>query len=293
MKEDQFVPNGTTELSLNPDVVRSDLAEFLAAVAAGDSERAVGVYRGPFLDGFAVAGAPEFERWVEEERSRLAGLYARALEQAAEAMEQAGDATGAVDRWKQLARHDPFSSRIALRLMQALERSGERAAAIRHAAVHAAMLREEIGIEPNVEVVSYARRLSEPEPTLPVDPPLMAPGAGIEEPPGSRAAGEAAGPSAGSDLADAAVSTASAEAGEAASPSTLAGVSRVAHRRVWLRAAAVVLVALGATWGSLLARRDSGSELGVARNDPARAPRPEQSRKEPDTLVGVLAPQPM
>jgi transposase len=43
------------------------------------------VYGGPLLDGFYVADAPEFERWVEGERDRLGRAYARALERLAEA----------------------------------------------------------------------------------------------------------------------------------------------------------------------------------------------------------------
>ncbi|HEX2078338.1 MAG TPA: hypothetical protein VHG08_11535, partial [Longimicrobium sp.] len=82
--DDTFVTAGD-ELALDPAVVRSDLGDFLAALDADDPGRAVAAYGGPFLDGFAVDDAPEFERWAEEERDRLARAYARALEQLAEA----------------------------------------------------------------------------------------------------------------------------------------------------------------------------------------------------------------
>src|SRR6266571_3071324 len=61
---------GASELRLNPDVVRSDLEAFEAALRRGDAEAAVSAYRGPFLDGFFVSGAPEFERWVDAGRAR-------------------------------------------------------------------------------------------------------------------------------------------------------------------------------------------------------------------------------
>ena len=38
---------------------------------AADGHEALELYRGPFLPGFFVADAPEFERWMEEERARL------------------------------------------------------------------------------------------------------------------------------------------------------------------------------------------------------------------------------
>jgi DNA-binding SARP family transcriptional activator len=173
--EDTFVTAGD-ELALDPAVVRSDVADFMAALEADDPAAAVAAYGGPFLDGFYVADAPEFERWAEEERDRLARAYARALEQMAEAREAEGDPLGAAEWWKRLARHDPFSSRIALRTMQALEAGGERAAAIRHATSHAALMRAEMDAEPDAAVEELARRLREaPRPAEPA--PAFAPAA--------------------------------------------------------------------------------------------------------------------
>lgn len=56
---------GTTSLQLNPDVISSDATEFEEAVAGRYYERAVGLYTGPFADGFFLDDAPEFERWVD------------------------------------------------------------------------------------------------------------------------------------------------------------------------------------------------------------------------------------
>src|SRR5678815_4386282 len=67
---DELLLNGGA-LRLNPAVVTSDVQEFTAALDAGDRERAIALYHGPFLDGFYLSEAPEFERWVEEERARL------------------------------------------------------------------------------------------------------------------------------------------------------------------------------------------------------------------------------
>ena len=56
---------GAQELRLDPAIVQSDLAEFSRAVAAGDIDRVAQLYTGPFLDGFYLPGAAEFERWTE------------------------------------------------------------------------------------------------------------------------------------------------------------------------------------------------------------------------------------
>ncbi|HLL46394.1 MAG TPA: BTAD domain-containing putative transcriptional regulator, partial [Longimicrobiaceae bacterium] len=147
------------DLSLNHLVVAADVVAFEAAVEAGDLERAIGLYGGPFLDGWYVDGAPEFERWASGERERLSRLYAKAVEMLAERCEEEADWRGAVQRWQTLAQHDPLNSRTVLRLMKVLEQAGERAAAIRHAALHATLLREEIGAEPDPEVEALAERL--------------------------------------------------------------------------------------------------------------------------------------
>jgi tetratricopeptide (TPR) repeat protein len=56
---------------LNPAVLTSDVAELAAALNSGDIERALALYRGPFLDGVSLGDVPEFERWARSERERL------------------------------------------------------------------------------------------------------------------------------------------------------------------------------------------------------------------------------
>ncbi len=153
------------ELQLNAGVVQCDVVAFEEALASGEPERAVALYTGPFLDGFFLSDAPEFERWVDRERDRLAAAYAKALEGLAEAAERAGESGAAVAWWRARAAHDPYDSRIALRLMQAMERAGNRAGALQHAMMHQQLLREELEIEPVPEVHALVERLRrEPAP---------------------------------------------------------------------------------------------------------------------------------
>lgn len=160
---DNAILGAGDELRLNSSVVRTDLVEFNDAVARGDRARAVELYRGDFLDGFFLKDAPEFEHWVDRERTRLADICARCLETLAEKAEERADYGGAVLSWKARAAHDPYDSRVALRLARALDASGNRAAAIQHAAIHEQLLREELGMEPAPELKALADRLrSEP-----------------------------------------------------------------------------------------------------------------------------------
>jgi serine/threonine-protein kinase len=143
------------DLRLAADAVRTDVVEFAAAVEAGVPDRAAALYAGPLLDGFFLPEAEEFEAWVERERRRLAALYGKVLAGRADAAEAAGDFRTAAERWRACAALDPYDSEIALRVMRALEASGNPAGAIQHAAEHARLLREELGVEA-AEVVAAA-----------------------------------------------------------------------------------------------------------------------------------------
>jgi DNA-binding SARP family transcriptional activator/TolB-like protein len=165
------------EIGLAAEVVRSDVAEFEEALEAGRLEAAVGEYRGPLLDGFYVSDAPEFERWVDGERDRLARACAGALERLATDAEAAGRPLEAVEWWRRGAAHDPYSSRVALRLVRALDAAGERASALRAAAAHAARMREELGVEPDAalsDLVESLRAAPAPRPPIGPPPPLPA-----------------------------------------------------------------------------------------------------------------------
>ena len=171
-------------LRIDPKLIASDVLAFEEAVAAGALERAVALYSGPFLDGFFLDEAPEFERWVERERNRLGGQYAQALEQLADDAERAGEADRAVKWWQVRAGHDPCDSRVALRLMATLESAGNPAGALQHAQSHVDRLREELGIEPLAEMRAAIERLRSPAarpsltsraPAVPQTPPAVGP----------------------------------------------------------------------------------------------------------------------
>ncbi|MGH7477643.1 MAG: tetratricopeptide repeat protein, partial [Longimicrobiales bacterium] len=65
----------------------------------------------------------------------------------------------AVRWWRALAAQDPYSSRIALRLMAALDRAGDRAAALQHASTHTQLLQQEMGLAPDAELLAFVARI--------------------------------------------------------------------------------------------------------------------------------------
>ena len=150
---------GSTDLRLNPTVLTTDLAEFTTALEVGDFARAVGAYGGPFLDGFYLNDAPEFEHSVEEERSRLAQRHAAALEALARDAAARGDVVAAAGWWRQHAQAEPLNARVAVCYMEALCTAGDRPSALRFARAYETLLRQEFDTGPDPAVVAAAERL--------------------------------------------------------------------------------------------------------------------------------------
>jgi DNA-binding SARP family transcriptional activator len=157
LADDLLLPGN--QLRLNSDVVTSDVQEFETAVRVGDLARAATLYEGPFLDGFHLAGAPEFDRWMDSERAALAHSYGTVVEKLARAAESRGDPADAVAWYRKAASHDPLNARLSVGLMRSLVATGDRAAAVRHAQIYEVLVDQELGIAPDREVVAFAAQL--------------------------------------------------------------------------------------------------------------------------------------
>jgi TolB-like protein/DNA-binding SARP family transcriptional activator/Flp pilus assembly protein TadD len=151
------------QLRLDPDVVWSDIAEFRRHLAREEWEQAIALYTGPFLDGVHSGGGLELEQWVEAERSGLEERFIRALERQAGEAAARGDVKAALESWRRRAATDRLSARSARGLVQALVLSGDRAGAIQYARTYGALVRDELGIEPDPGILALAEQL-EPEP---------------------------------------------------------------------------------------------------------------------------------
>jgi adenylate cyclase len=163
------------ELALDPDAIESDAEMFERLLDEERHEAAVELFTGPLLEGFHLPDSAEFEHWLDAQRARLGRRYAAALETLAERSEASGQFEAAVSWWRRLAAQDPFSGRVTLRLMRALEASGHRADALKQARIHATLLREEFDAEPDPEVTAFAERLRSAPPARPAPEPVVMP----------------------------------------------------------------------------------------------------------------------
>ena len=163
----ESVFDGVNPVRLNPGVVSSDVVAFNAALENGDLEAAVAEYRGPFLDGFYVDDAPEFEQWAETERARLATSYANALERLARDAAAAQDHASAVRWWRTLAETDPVSGKNATGLIRALVNAGDHAGALQYAKRYEALVAQELGMDAGPAVAALMDEVREKARTEP------------------------------------------------------------------------------------------------------------------------------
>ncbi|MEP6729797.1 MAG: tetratricopeptide repeat protein [bacterium] len=148
------------DVRLNRHQITTDIAVFEAAVDERNWRQAAEIYTGPFLDGFYLPDASDFDQWMESERRHYARLAAKAIEALAAEASEAAQYTDAVDWWQRLAAIAPDDSRVAMEVMRALEIAGNRAGALRHARVHSTLLRESFGMEPDRAVQTLADQIA-------------------------------------------------------------------------------------------------------------------------------------
>lgn len=137
------------------------------------------LYRGPFLEGWYVDEAPDFEAWVSAERRTLAGVAATALTATGddELLERRYGA--AVDCGRRALEIEPHAEPAIRVVMRALALAGDPSAAL--AAYHefADLLKRDVHEEPSKSLVAVAEQIrreavrARPAPDVRREPPLV------------------------------------------------------------------------------------------------------------------------
>jgi DNA-binding SARP family transcriptional activator/tetratricopeptide (TPR) repeat protein/TolB-like protein len=168
-----LVNRAEDELGIAAGALRCDATGFRQAIGRGDSEGALALYGGEFLEGFSVSGAPEFDRWLEGERKALrseASAAAWSLADAAAGVDlrdnrghggEAPDDTTPVPaeadrraarKWARRAVElAPWDEHGVRRLISLLEATGDRAGAVRAYEAFAKRLATHLELEPSPE----------------------------------------------------------------------------------------------------------------------------------------------
>ncbi len=111
------------------------------AAAAADYERALALYRGPFLEGFD-------DSWIDPLRFHYQSLYEAALAEVADLELEAGRADAAVERLTRLVGVTPLDEGASVRLMRALGAAGRRGDVEREYRRLVRALAESLAVEP-------------------------------------------------------------------------------------------------------------------------------------------------
>lgn len=148
--------NGSQEVSVNWDLLISDIDAFCRALRGGSPETALRIYKGEFLSGFHVSDTPEFGYWVDERRARFRDLASRAAENLARNAEAQRFLSDAIYWWRRALELNPYDEPTLCRIMALLAGSGNRGAALAEFERFRRRAENELG----VELSSFTRDLA-------------------------------------------------------------------------------------------------------------------------------------
>ena len=154
-----IVSRGDDELGVAEEKLWCDAIAFEAAAAAGSSERALSLYAGELLPGFFVSGTGTFDAWLEGERDRLRRQAAEEAWSLAAEGEAAGNVVGASHWARRAVDLSPFDEAALCRLLELLDRAGDRAGAIQVFDHFARRLKSEYQTEPAPETVALMTQI--------------------------------------------------------------------------------------------------------------------------------------
>ncbi len=147
---------GTADVRLDFSEISADVCDFQHAITEGKADEAIGLYEGPFLDGFYVNGDAEFEFWVSTQRSKFAQQYGDGLETLARQASERGDRPAEVTWRLRLADHNPLNGLAVAAAMSSLAATGDRATALQLARTHEERMLRELDLPPDTGVAELS-----------------------------------------------------------------------------------------------------------------------------------------
>jgi predicted ATPase/DNA-binding SARP family transcriptional activator len=140
---------------LNPAHLQTDtvvFAEALAQATRGGTiaplTTAVDLYRGPFLDGFALPACAEFEAWAMQERQSWERRYLDALALLVDGYVARGAYPAAIAAAQRALAVDPLAEEMHRQLITLYATAGDRTAALRQFEQCVVLLERELGVSP-------------------------------------------------------------------------------------------------------------------------------------------------
>jgi len=159
---------GRDEVFLDASAVEVDAVEFERLIADGAPEaleRATELYRGDLLDSIAVHDLA-FEDWLRGERERLHDLAREAFSGLLDHQAEIGKIGAAVAAARRLLALDPLQESSHRTLMKLYARQDDRAMAVKQYQACCAVLRTELGLQPDVVTERLMDEIREGMPEL-------------------------------------------------------------------------------------------------------------------------------
>jgi DNA-binding SARP family transcriptional activator len=178
--EEVVVTRGESWVGLDLGVLRCDVLELRAHLAAGRLDEAIASWSGDLAPGFHLSGAPEFDRWLEEQRRALGHAVRTAAWTRAHQLEGTGAAE--LEALRRAMHLDPGNEPGARRLMHLLAAAGDRSGALRAYQDLSGWLAHELETEPSAETRTVAERLRAADAVKQPPAARQTPAAGVTSP---------------------------------------------------------------------------------------------------------------
>ena len=162
-----IVSRGEEEIGLDLDRCWCDVVAFEELLEAGQWEAAAELYHGDLLPGLHLSDVPEFERWLEETRTRLRGQAVRAVGQLAEQTSAQGRITEALQWARRGVELSPYDEEGLRRFLGLLFETGDRAGAVLAYEQFTQRLSADLELEPSPETVSLIDSARKQQTSLP------------------------------------------------------------------------------------------------------------------------------
>ena len=149
--DEVVLSRGRDEVGLDFASISLDAAAFEEACEESRLDAALELYRGHLLAGFHIPGCIDLEHWLDGERSRLRRLAVSAAWALADRLEDAGELAAAASAARRALGLSPSDGKGIRRLIDLLDRAGDRAGAVQAYEDYAANLQDTLEIEPAPE----------------------------------------------------------------------------------------------------------------------------------------------
>jgi DNA-binding SARP family transcriptional activator/TolB-like protein len=170
------VTRGDEEVGIDPALLQCDAVQFIQDLETGKTVKALARYRGDLLPGFFLSGTPDFDHWLDDNRTRLKEHAGGAAWRLAEEAERAGRPDEAVQLARRAVAFCRDEEAAVRRLMSLFGRLGDRRSALRTYEEYAERLRADYEVTPSAETQALHQsiRIAGGDPTG-AQPPGLAP----------------------------------------------------------------------------------------------------------------------